>query len=148
MSSQQDSSWAGVIVLGGLVVIIGAGLLFGIPAYNVYASKMGGAAQLGKAESTRRVAVLEATAKKDAAVMLAQAEVERARGVAQANKIIGESLQDNPRYLQYLYITELAEGAAKGNTTIYVPTEGGLPIPTLDMTAARHHAAAVQQPEE
>jgi hypothetical protein len=65
--------------------------------------------------------------------MLAAAEIERAKGVAKANKIIGASLENNPRYLQYLYITELAEGAEKGNKTIYIPTEGGMPVPTLDI---------------
>jgi len=50
---------------------------------------------------------------------------------AEANRIIGDSLKDNPRYLQYLYIVCLQEGSEKGNRTIYVPTEGGLPVPTL-----------------
>jgi regulator of protease activity HflC (stomatin/prohibitin superfamily) len=107
--------------------------LFGLPVYNVWTKGMSGEAQLREAESTRRVSVLEATAKRDSAVMLASAEVERAKGVAEANKIIGASLENNPRYLQYLYITELAEGAERGNKTIYIPTEGGMPVPTLDI---------------
>lgn len=120
--------------VGGTVIVgVIAAIFFGWPVYNVWAKGMGGEAMLREAESTRRVSVLEATAKRDSAKMLAAAEVERAKGVAEANGIIGASLQDNPRYLQYLYITELAEGAAKGNTTIYVPTEGGMPMPTLDM---------------
>ncbi len=86
-----------------------------------------------EAESTRQVRVLESRAKKDAATYEADAEIERAKGVAQANKIIGDSLKDNPRYLQYLYITGLQEGSEKGNRTIYVPTEGGMPVPTLDV---------------
>jgi regulator of protease activity HflC (stomatin/prohibitin superfamily) len=115
--------------------VIGAFALvcFGWPVYNVWTKGMGGEALLREAESTRRVSVLEATAKRDSAVMLASAEVERAKGVAEANKIIGASLENNPRYLQYLYITELAEGAEKGNKTIYIPTEGGMPVPTLDI---------------
>ena len=84
-----------------------------------------------EAESTRQVRVLEAKAKMDSASLEAKAEIERAKGVAEANKIIGDSLNDNPRYLQYLYITGLQEGSEKGNRTIYVPTEGGLPVPTL-----------------
>lgn len=82
-----------------------------------------------EAESTRQVKVLEAKAKQEAAVMEAQAEVERAKGVAEANKIIGKSLENNPRYLQYLYIIGVQEGSEKGNRTILVPTEGGMPVP-------------------
>jgi regulator of protease activity HflC (stomatin/prohibitin superfamily) len=118
----------------------GAGLLFlavlfiGGPQYNVWTQSLDGKAELQKAEYTRQVAVLEAQAKMDSASKLADAEIERAKGVAEANRIIGDSLKDNPRYLQYLYITGLQEGSEKGNRTIYVPTEGGMPVPTLDMT--------------
>ncbi|MEB3319337.1 MAG: membrane protease subunit [Cyanobium sp.] len=131
----DDSQGASVYFsIGGFAIVaILALAIFGWPIYNVWSKGLGGEAMLREAESTRRVAVLDATAKKDAAVMLAQAEIERAKGVAEANKIIGASLENNPRYLQYLYITELAEGAEKGNKTIYVPTEGGMPVPTLNI---------------
>ena len=123
------------LVLGGLVVsVLAVALLAGGPVYNVWTQGMNGKAELQKAEYTRKVAVLEAQAKMDSASKLADAEVERAKGVAEANRIIGDSLKDNPRYLQYLYITGLQEGSEKGNRTIYVPTEGGMPVPTLDMT--------------
>lgn len=92
---------------------------------------MAGKAALMEAESTRQVRVLEAKAKMDSASLEANAEIARARGVAEANKIIGDSLKDNPRYLQYLYIKGIEEGSEKGNKTIYVPTEGGLPVPVL-----------------
>lgn len=108
--------------------------LIGGPQYNVWQQSLNGKAELQKAEYTRQVAVLEAQAKMDSASKLADAEVERAKGVAEANRIIGDSLKDNPRYLQYLYITGLQEGSEKGNRTIYVPTEGGLPVPTLDVS--------------
>ena len=123
------------LVLGGLTVVaITVALFAGGPVYNVWTQGMNGKAELQKAEYTRKVAVLEAQAKMDSASKLADAEVERAKGVAEANRIIGDSLKDNPRYLQYLYITGLQEGSEKGNRTIYVPTEGGMPVPTLDMT--------------
>jgi regulator of protease activity HflC (stomatin/prohibitin superfamily) len=104
-----------------------------IPQLVIYYATSNGKAALMEAESTRQVRVLESRAKKDAAVYEADAEIERAKGVAQANKIIGDSLKDNPRYLQYLYIEGLQEGSEKGNRTIYVPTEGGMPVPTLDI---------------
>jgi regulator of protease activity HflC (stomatin/prohibitin superfamily) len=115
---------AGVVVIGGLIFIGG-------PQYNVWQQSLAGKAELQKAEYTRQVAVLEAQAKKDSASQLADAEIIRAQGVAKANQIIGDSLKDNREYLQYLYITGLEEGANKGNVTIYVPTENGLPVPTL-----------------
>lgn len=104
---------------------------WGVPQLNVYNRTLAGKAALMEAESTRQVKVLEAKAKMDAASLEANAEIERAKGVAEANRIIGDSLKDNPRYLQYLYIVGLQEGSEKGNRTIYVPTEGGLPVPTL-----------------
>jgi regulator of protease activity HflC (stomatin/prohibitin superfamily) len=125
------SSEVTVILLGTVIVI--AGLAFGLPQYGVWTKTLSGKAQLQEAEYTRQVAVLEAKAKLDSAKELAMAEVERAKGVAQANQIIGDSLKGNREYLQYLYITGLEEGSAKGNTTIYVPTEGGMPVPTLQM---------------
>jgi len=121
-----------IFFIGGAIVI--GGLLFiGGPQYNVWQQSLAGKAELQKAEYTRQVAVLEAQAKKDSAQQLAEAEIIRARGVAQANQIIGDSLKDNREYLQYLYITGLEEGSNKGNVTIYVPTEGGMPVPTLQM---------------
>ena len=121
--------------------IVGASILLSLvlinavvgPLYNVWAQSLQGKAELQKAEYTRQVAVLEAQAKKDSAQQLADAEVIRATGVAKANQIIGNSLKDNREYLQYLYITGLEEGSSKGNVTIYVPTEGGMPVPTLQM---------------
>ena len=139
MQPRNNSSNTGntEVTLLSVAAVAGIGILalifFGWPVYNVWTKGMGGEALLREAESTRRVSVLEATAKRDSAVMLAAAEVERAKGVAEANRIIGASLENNPRYLQYLYITELAEGAEKGNKTIYIPTEGGMPVPTLDI---------------
>ena len=116
----------------GLVVVIG-GLAFGLPQYGVYTKSLNGKAQLMEAEYTRQTAVLEAQAKKDSAQQLADAEIIRATGVAKANQIIGDSLKDNREYLQYLYITGIEDGSKNGNVTIYVPTEGGMPVPTLQM---------------
>ena len=120
-----------VVTVSALTLI--AFYLIGGPQYNVWQQSLNGKAELQKAEYTRKVAVLEAQAKMDSASKLAEAEIERAKGVAEANRIIGDSLKDNPRYLQYLYITGLQEGSEKGNRTIYVPTEGGMPVPTMDV---------------
>ena len=123
---------AAILLVGG-VFLIGGLIFIGGPQYNVWQQSLAGKAELQKAEYTRQVAVLEAQAKKDSAQQLADAEIIRATGVAKANEIIGNSLKDNREYLQYLYITGLEEGSQKGNVTIYVPTEGGMPVPTLQM---------------
>lgn len=123
-----------VIAIGAVGAIAVLGLIFiGGPQYNVWQQSLAGKAELQKAEFTRQVAVLEAQAKKDSAQQLADAEIIRAQGVAKANQIIGDSLKDNREYLQYLYITGIEDGAKNGNVTIYVPTEGGMPVPTLQM---------------
>jgi regulator of protease activity HflC (stomatin/prohibitin superfamily) len=118
-----------LLSIAGVAVL--AFILWGAPQLGVYNRTLAGKASLMEAESTRQVKVLEAKAKMDSASLEARAEIERAKGVAEANRIIGDSLKDNPRYLQYLYIVGLQEGSEKGNRTIYVPTEGGLPVPTL-----------------
>lgn len=106
------------------VLIIGAFGLWGCPQYRVYDQRMDGQAALARAESERRVLVREAEARRDAASALAEAEIARAHGVAEANEIIGESLKGNEGYLRYLWIQALNEG----QQVIYVPTEAGLPI--------------------
>ena len=133
MTKQNGFIDTSVVVVGLAGVVIIAGLAFGLPQYGVWTKTLSGKAQLQEAEYTRQVAVLEAQAKKDSAQQLADAEIIRATGVAKANQIIGDSLKDNREYLQYLYITGIEDGAKNGNVTIYVPTEGGMPVPTLQM---------------
>jgi regulator of protease activity HflC (stomatin/prohibitin superfamily) len=118
------------VIFGGVVVIL-AVMFVGGPLYGVWQQSLSGKAELQKAEYTRKVAVLEAQAKKDSAQQLAEAEIIRAQGVAKANQIIGESLKDNPAYLQYLWITQGEENA---NRTVYmIPSNGGAPVPTFDI---------------
>lgn len=123
----------GVALFAIAITVVGGLIFIGGPQYNVWQQSLAGKAELQKAEYTRQVAVLEAQAKKDSAQQLADAEIIRATGVAKANQIIGDSLKDNREYLQYLYITGLEDGSKNGNVTIYVPTEGGMPVPTLQM---------------
>jgi regulator of protease activity HflC (stomatin/prohibitin superfamily) len=113
-------------VLGIVVLFLSIAFgLWGCPTYNVYQQRLAGEAELARAEYTRRTTVLEAQAKLDSASKLAEAEVARAQGVAQANKIIGESLKGNDAYLRYLWIDKLDSTHGQ---IIYVPTEAGLPI--------------------
>ena len=87
-----------------------------------------GLAELLEQESSKKIAIEAAKAQLESSKLLAQAEIERAKGVAEANKIIGHSLKDNEGYLRYLYITNLEKSGDKGSEIIYIPTEAGLPI--------------------
>lgn len=107
-----------------LVVIVGL-LAWGCPRYSVYEQTLTGEAELARATYNRQVKVREAEAVKEASTLLALAEIERAKGVAQANKIIGDSLKGNESYLHYLWIHSLQETK---DQIIYIPTEASFPI--------------------
>lgn len=128
-SKESIISIASIIINFAFAIFVSISLLFGIFAiyakFNLWASSLKGHAELNHAEWNRQIAVREAEAKRDASKMLAEAEVERAKGVAAANKIIGDSLKGNEDYLRYLWIDSL--GQTK-DQIIYVPTEAGLPI--------------------
>lgn len=109
-----------------LIIFLGGLGMYGCPKYDVYNQRMQGQAMLAHAQSAKEVAVAEAKAKMESADLLAQAEIKRAYGVAQANKIIGESLRGNESYLRYLWIQNLENNT--GTSVVYVPTEAGLPI--------------------
>lgn len=108
-----------------LVVLLLGGGLVGCPAYSVYSASMRGKAQLAEADASKQVAVQTAKAKAESAIYEKQAEITRAEGAAAAIKITGVQLQQNPEYLRYLYVQNLAESH---DQIIYVPTEGGMPI--------------------
>ena len=118
----------GIVLIVLLALIIGS-LFFGIgfltKNYNVWSQEMDGKAQLAEAEWTRKIAVEEAKARQESAVLDAQAEVERAKGVKEANEIIAAGLGGPEGYLRYLYINTLND---LNTQLIYVPTEAGLPI--------------------
>lgn len=129
MKERGESEVAAAIGIGGLIVLFLAIVvclgMWGCPQYNVYEREMAGKAELAQAESNRQISVREAQAKKDAAKLLAEAEVERAKGVAEANKIIGEGLKGHDEYLRYLWISNIDKVSGQ---IIYVPTEASLPI--------------------
>lgn len=104
-------------------ILTGCGMY---PPYYAWQQEWEGKAELAKADYSKQVAVQEAKARLESATFLANAEVERAKGVAKANMIIGDSLKNNESYLRWLYIEGLKERT--GIETIYVPTEAGLPI--------------------
>lgn len=120
----------GLTVISVIVVaVIAAVVLIGLPTYNVYAKQMQGKAAYEEAVQNRRIRVLEAQAALDSATLTAQAEVARARGTNEANRIMAESLGGPDNYLRWSYIHMLEETAGQGDRqVIYIPTEAGLPI--------------------
>lgn len=112
----------GVVAMG--LVLIGI-MMWGIPKYRVYRLDFTGQANLRQQEWEKKIIIEQAKAEKESAVLYAEAEVERAKGVAQANEIIGNSLEGNEEYLKYLWINNIQSGAGE---RIYIPTEANLPI--------------------
>lgn len=132
----EEHSFLFVIV--SLIVIGGIAMFFmiGYPMLKPWWAQQEGKAELAQADQNRQITIVEATAKEEAAKHLAQAEINRAEGVAQANKIIGESLKQNEDYLRYLWITDVASNN-QGKTVVYIPTETNLPI----LEATRNQAS-------
>lgn len=113
-----------ILIVVGIVLVV-ACLMFGIPAYNVWQQEMDGKAQLAKAEQNRQILIQEARANLEAEKLNAQAEIERAKGAAQAIEI--ENGKITPTYIQYLWVRQ--QKNFEGKTIIYVPSgEMGMPI--------------------
>ena len=114
------------VALFVLMVIVA--LMWGLPRYNVWQQEMAGKAEMAKAEQNRRILVEEAKAKLEAEKLNAQAEIERARGMAEAMKVENGTLSET--YNQYLFIRTLEKLADKGDLPqiIYVPTNGMVPV--------------------
>ena len=110
------------------VVLVIPVMMFGLPMYNVWQQEMAGKAEMAKAEQNRKILVEEAKARLEAEKLNAQAEIERAKGMAEAMKIENGTL--NSVYNQYLFIRTLEKLADKGNLPqiIYMPSEGLIPV--------------------
>ena len=100
--------------VAGIIVIIVA-MAFVKPWYNVWSQEMEGKAEFAKAEQKANL---------EAEKLNAQAEIERAKGAAEAIRIENGSI--TPTYIQYLWVRQ--QGDLNNKTVIYVPTETNLPI--------------------
>jgi len=126
-------SWKWLLLrLSGLFLAFIILLMGGCPQYNVWQQGLQGKAELARAEQNRQIKIEEAQAALESASRYADAEIERARGVDEANSIIAGGLGGAEGYLRYLYINALE---ATNCQTIYIPTEAGLPI--LEATRGR-----------
>ena len=106
------------------VILLTVSMAFIKPWYNVWSQEMEGKAEFAKAEHNRKIKIEEARANLEAEKLNAQAEIERAKGAAEAIKIENGSI--TPTYIQYLWVRQQSDLSDK--TVIYVPTESNLPI--------------------
>lgn len=109
------------ILSTALLIIL---LFFGVPIYRVWSQEMAGKAEFAKAEQNRKIKIEEAKANLEAEKLNAQAEIERAKGAAQAIEIENGKL--TPAYIQYLWVRQ--QGSNSAEKIIYIPTEASLPI--------------------
>ena len=106
-----------------ILLLIAATVAMLWPVYRVWEKEMYGKAELAEAEWNRKIVIEEAMARETSAKHDADAEIERARGIAEANKTIAASLEGKDEYLRYLWLQGLKRG-----DVIYVPTEAGIPL--------------------
>ncbi len=115
---------AGVVLT--LVLLIG-GCQVATPQLNLYKKNTEKRAVIAEQKAKSQAAEYAARSRVTQAQAKADAEVIRAKGLAEAQAIISETL--TPEYLRYLYIDAIA---GSDGQIIYVPTEAGLPVLEAD----------------
>lgn len=117
-----------ILLLLIIVLAVVAGLMFGLPKYNVWRSELQGKAEFVRAEQNRQIKIEEAKANLEAEKLNAEAEVERAKGAAKAIEIENGKLTDT--YIKYLAVRQFNTDNAK---FIYIPAECGV-VPVMEST--------------
>lgn len=122
----MDNKQFNIIVAIAITTVILAitGFMFGMPHYRVWSQEMRGKAALAEAEQDRQIMIEEAKANLEAQRLNAQAEVERAKGMAEAIEIEAGKLTAD--YIKYLWVRNMEEN--DNLEKIYIPTEANLPI--------------------
>ena len=128
MTYQEEETYRNSVIYKSILacVVVVALVMGGCPQYNVWQQGLSGKAELARAEQNRQIKISEAMAKKESATHLADAEIERAKGAAEANRIVADSLGGSEGYLRWLFIEKLSE--IPDAQIIYLPTEAGMPI--------------------
>ena len=120
----ENSTWTAIWIIGITVSLLFIAFLFWFfPTYSVWQQELSGKALFAEAQWSRQIAIEEAEANLESEKLNALAEVERAKGMAQAIEI--ENGQLTPTYIQYLWVRQ---NTFNDKTTIYIPTEANLPI--------------------
>ncbi|MDR0272432.1 MAG: hypothetical protein LBI27_03845 [Clostridiales bacterium] len=113
-----------VAIFVAFVLVVGliAGAMYAIPKYRIWSREMRGRAALAEAEWDRQILIREAEATLEAEILNAQAEIERAKGMAAAMEIENGMLTET--YIRYLWVRYMADN----ENVIYIPTEAAIPI--------------------
>lgn len=116
---------AGGYAIAGVILLVVFILLsmWLMPKYGVYQKELAGKAELKQAEWNRQIAIQEAQAELESAKLKKDADIIRAEGVAEANRIISATLTE--QYIKWKWVEGLHDGSSE---VIYVPTEANLPI--------------------
>lgn len=120
MTKEDSKLTKWVIVASIITITLG---LVGCPQYKVYKAELEGKAQFKKAEQNRLIQIEEAKANLEAQKLNAEAEVERAKGMAKAIEVENGKLSET--YIKYLWVRNIDK--MEGDK-IYIPTEANLPI--------------------
>ena len=124
VEGHSDTLKAGAVIITIVIVLLLIASLFAIfPRYRVWQKEMSGKATLKEAEWDRKVQIEEAEANLQSEKLNAKAEVERAKGMAEAIEIENGKLTET--YIKYLWVRQ---NTFNDKTTIYIPTEANLPI--------------------
>ena len=126
MSNYNNTGKVVAWTVSGVVVFIALILacMMGLPKYNVWKQEMKGKAEFAQAEQNRKIRIEEARANLEAEKLNAQAEIERAKGAAEAIKI--ENGQLTTTYIQYLWVRQQSSNQIQ--KIVYIPTEASMPI--------------------
>jgi hypothetical protein len=101
------------LVLGFIAIIFIGLIMWALPQYNVWSSRLNGEAELAHAEYSRKVQVADA-----------EGQLAAAKALAEAATTINSSLSDE--YLRYLWIKAMEKNG--GNETfIYLPSGDYIP---------------------
>lgn len=117
---------AAFIVFGAIFLFLAVmvSMFVFLPKYNVWRSELKGKAEFVRAEQNRQIKIEEAKANLESEKLNAKAEVERAKGAAEAIKI--ENGQLTTTYIQYLWVRQQSNNQIQ--KIVYIPTEASMPI--------------------
>ena len=115
----------GTLIASGafaLLLIISVPMVV-MPYYRVWSQQMRGKAAFAEAEQNRRIQIEEAKANLESQKLNSEAEVVRAKGMAESIAIENGKL--TPLYIQYLWVRNIDK---MDGQKIYIPTEANMPI--------------------
>jgi hypothetical protein len=114
------------IGLGIILFIVLFWTLYGYPRWRVWAAHQRGLADLTQAKNEQQIQIAQANSRLQAADLNRQAAVIEAQAVSEQIKTIGEQLTAHDLFLRWQWIEMMKNHSDK--STIYVATEGSLPI--------------------